>query len=178
MKKIVILLLSFLSIVYISNNYKESENIIPDSAIRFRVIANSNSVYDQNIKIQVRNTIQNELLKLTNDKKSIEEVRNTIKKHQKELYDIVNNKLIELKYDKEFNIDYGYNYFPKKDYKGIEYKEGYYESLVITLGDGEGDNFWCVLFPPLCLLEVEESNTSDVEYKFFVKEIIDKFFNN
>ena len=178
MKKIVILLLSFLSIVYISNNYKESENIIPDSAIRFRVIANSNSIYDQNIKIQVRNTIQNELLKLTNDKKSIEEVRNTIKEHQKELYDIVNNKLIELKYDKEFNIDYGYNYFPKKEYKGIEYKEGYYESLVITLGDGEGDNFWCVLFPPLCLLEVEESNTSDVEYKFFVKEIIDKFFNN
>ena len=178
MRKIIILILSFLCIIYISNNSKESENIIPDSAIRFRVIANSNTIYDQNIKIQIRNIIQNKLLELTSDKNNIEEVRNTIKEHQKELYDIINNKLVELKYDKGFDITYGYNFFPKKEYKGLEYREGYYESLVITLGEGEGDNFWCVLFPPLCLLEVEEDSASNVEYKFFVKELIDKYFNN
>jgi len=178
MKKIIILILSILCIIYISNNSKESENIIPDSAIRFRVIANSNTIYDQNIKIQIRNIIQNKLLELTSDKNNIEEVRNTIKKHQKELYDIINNKLVELNYDKGFDITYGYNFFPKKEYKGLEYREGYYESLVITLGEGEGDNFWCVLFPPLCLLEVEEDSASNVEYKFFVKELIDKYFNN
>ena len=56
----------------------------------------------------------------------------------------------------------------------IKYKEGNYESLVVTLGDGSGDNFWCVLFPPLCLLEAEDTN-NEVEYKFFVKELIDKY---
>lgn len=69
---------------------------------------------------------------------------------------------------------FGFNYFPSKKYKGITYKDGYYESLVVTLGEGKGDNWWCVLFPPLCLLEAEES--TDVEYKSYVKELIDKYF--
>lgn len=65
------------------------------------------------------------------------------------------------------------NYFPEKEYKGVKYDEGYYESLVITLGEGKGKNWWCVLFPPLCLVEAEESDK--VEYKFFIKELIDKY---
>ena len=67
------------------------------------------------------------------------------------------------------------NYFPKKVYKGIIYEEGEYESLVITLGSGQGDNFWCVLFPPLCLLE-GNNDTEDVTYQFFVKEMLEKYF--
>ena len=55
-------------------------------------------------------------------------------------------------------------------------EEGYYESLVITLGKGNGENWWCVLFPPLCLMEGEDNNTDEVEYKSFVKEMIDKYF--
>ena len=50
-----------------------------------------------------------------------------------------------------------------------------YESLVITLGEGAGNNFWCVLFPPLCLLDTEEE-PENVEYTSFVKEVIDKYF--
>ena len=69
------------------------------------------------------------------------------------------------------------NYFPEKKYKGTVYKEGEYESLVVTLGDGLGANFWCVLFPPLCLLDAEdEEQLSNVEYKSFIKELIDKYF--
>ncbi|UKI29349.1 MAG: stage II sporulation protein R [Clostridium sp.] len=54
------------------------------------------------------------------------------------------------------------------------YDGGYYNSLVVTLGDGDGDNWWCVLFPPLCLVQDNET-TSDVEYKFFINRIIEKF---
>ena len=174
MKKI-LLILSIISFLYMGLNYKEEENIIPEEAIRFRVVANSNTIYDQNIKIQIRNTIQNEIFTLIKDSKSIEETRKILIEHQKELYDITSNKLKELNYDKDFKIKYGYNHFPKKKYRGVTYKEGEYESLVITLGSGDGDNFWCVLFPPLCLLETDESNSSDVEYRFFVKDIIDKY---
>lgn len=175
MKKIIVLLISVLLLFTIFSKTKEKESIIPDSAIRFRVIANSNTAYDQNIKIQIRNLVQNKILDLTKDTKTIDEVRNTIKKHQEELYNITKQKLEDLDYDKSFKISYGNNYFPEKKYKGLTYKEGEYESLVITLGEGKGDNFWCVLFPPLCTLEVDES-TTDVEYKFFIKEIIDRYF--
>ena len=58
----------------------------------------------------------------------------------------------------------------------MTYPAGYYESLVVTLGSGAGDNWWCVLFPPLCLLEAEETNTDDIEYKSFVQEMIEKYF--
>lgn len=174
MKKI-LLLLSIISFIYIGLNYKEDENIIPDEAIRFRVVANSNTVYDQNIKIQVRNTVQNEIFKLIKDSKSIDDTRKILKEHQKELYDVTNNKLKELDYNKDFKIKYGFNHFPKKKYKGVTYKEGNYESLVITLGSGNGDNFWCVLFPPLCLLEADDNSSSNIEYKFFVKDLIDKY---
>lgn len=175
MRKIIILSISFVLLFSISYLSKEKESIIPDSAIRFRVIGNSNTAYDQNIKIQIRNLIQNKILELTKDTKSIEEVRNILLEHKKELYELTKDKLEEIGYDKSFSLNYGENYFPEKKYKGLTYKSGEYESLVITLGDGKGDNFWCVLFPPLCTLEVDESS-SDVEYKFFVKEIIDKYF--
>ena len=75
-----------------------------------------------------------------------------------------------------YDIDYGMHYFPEKVYKGIKYEEGYYESLLITLGKGEGNNWWCVLFPPLCVLEAEETNTNEIKYKSFVKELIEKYF--
>ena len=175
MRKIIVLLISFVLLFSVSYLNKEKESIIPDSAIRFRVIGNSNTAYDQNIKIQIRNLIQNKILELTKDTKSIEEVRNILLEHKQELYELTREKLDSLGYDKSFSLNYGENYFPEKKYKGLTYKSGEYESLVITLGDGKGDNFWCVLFPPLCTLEVDESS-SDVEYKFFVKEIIDKYF--
>ena len=80
----------------------------------------------------------------------------------------------ENNYNISYNLNFGQNYFPKKDFKGITYDAGYYESVVVNLGKAEGDNWWCVLFPPLCLLEAEESD--EVEYKFFVKELIEKYF--
>ena len=72
----------------------------------------------------------------------------------------------------DYNINYGYNYFPTKEYRGIKYKEGYYESIVISIGDAKGDNFWCVLFPNLCLIDTE--NTTDIEYKSWALEKINK----
>ena len=79
--------------------------------------------------------------------------------------------------DTEVKLNYGQNYFPEKVYGGVIYKEGYYESLVVTLGDGQGKNWWCVLFPPLCSVEAEsKEQASEVEYKFFVKDLITKYF--
>lgn len=79
------------------------------------------------------------------------------------------------KYEVPYSIDFGNNYFPTKNYKGVLYPAGDYESLVITLGSGSGNNFWCVLFPPLCLLDAKSEDTSEVEYRSYVKDILDRF---
>ena len=178
MKKIII----FITIVmgsFLINKLNKQEILIPNEAIRLRVIANSNSVSDQEIKTKVRNNLQEEIYKTLKNAKSVEETRNLLNEHITDFEKIVENTLEEVKKEETFKINYGLNYFPEKVYKGVTYEEGYYESMVVTIGMGEGDNWWCVLFPPLCLLEAEETmKKEETEYKFFVKELIDKYFKN
>ncbi len=155
-------------------NVVEANNLIPDDAIRVRVIANSNSDYDQFIKYEVKDIVENDLYNILENVDNLDIARNRIQNNIDLLNKDVDKYLKEKNYNLGFDINFGYNYFPKKEFKGITYKEGYYESVVVTIGQGEGDNWWCVLFPPLCLIEAEES--SDVEYVSLVKELIDKYF--
>lgn len=175
MKK-VILLIFIIGIFYIGmNKVNSKEYKIPDEAIRLRVIASSNSDVDQKVKFKVTNTMENIVYELLKNAKGVDQARNIISNN----IDYIDAKVLETlqkeKYPLTYEIKYGLNYFPEKIYKGIKYKEGYYESLVVTLGKGEGNNWWCVLFPPLCMLEAEETDKKQVEYKFFLKEIIDKY---
>ena len=154
----------------------EDEIVIPESAIRLRVIANSNSDFDQNIKLKVKEEVQDEMYNLLKDTTNLDKARNMINENLNILNNKVEKVLESNNYNNTFNVNFGLNYFPKKEYKGISYDEGMYESLVVTLGSGKGENWWCVLFPPFCLIEAEENNTSDIEYKWKIKEIIDKYF--
>lgn len=174
MKKIItIIVLIILMIVTMS---KEEEVIIPKDAIRFRVIANSNDLKDQQEKKKIAKTLGNNITKLLKNQNSLQETRTTLKKNINTFTSTVQEEMKNDNYDNNVEVNYGMNYFPEKTYKGVKYKEGEYESLVVTLGKGEGNNFWCVLFPPLCLLEAEEDDTNEVEYTSFVKELIDKYF--
>lgn len=172
MKK-TLLILFFIFFTYtLISNVCASNNLIPDEAIRIRVIANSNNEYDQKIKQQVKETLEIKMYEILKDKEQINEIRKEIIDNIPNIEYDVSKILKNEKYG--FTINYGYNYFPKKEFKGITYEEGYYESLVITLGEGKGDNWWCVLFPPLCM--IEETEESDVEYTTLVKTIVDKYF--
>ena len=165
MKKFVIIL--SLIIVILSLN-KQEKLLIPKEAIRFRIIANSNSISDQNIKKEIVNNLSKELL--SNNFTNIKETRNYINNHLSTFKNI-SEKTLKKYNNEKVSISFGENYFPKKDFKGIVYQEGMYESLVITIGDGIGDNFWCVLYPPLCLID-EDTN----EYPSLIKELLDKYF--
>lgn len=166
MKKIIIILFI---IVVLLVGLNEKENIlIPDDAIRFRIIANSNSEYDQELKMKVKSEVEKELYNIISDVNNINEARNKINNNIDKVDNIVK------KYNVDYDINYGNNYFPVKTYKGIKYDEGNYESLVITLGDGIGENWWCVLFPPLCLLD-SNKDLNNTEYEFYASKIINKF---
>lgn len=176
MKKIILLTLSFLSIFLLMNKVNNKENIkIPNSAIRFRILANSNSPRDQKIKEDVRDKMQKELYSLLENSKNTRQARSLILNNMDNFDSILKEEMKDKEYS--YAIDYGMHEFPQKNYKGITYEAGEYESLLVTLGEGKGDNWWCILFPPLCLLEAEETdNDNSVEYKFFIKDIIEKYF--
>lgn len=174
MKKTIILILLILSI-YIFVGYKFSNIEIPEEALRIRILANSNSFYDQSVKNNVKEEIQDYVYNLLKDTKDVNEARKIINSNLNSISLLTSNNLERQNYNLPFKINFGFNYFPKKEYKGITYKAGYYESLLITLGEGKGDNWWCVLFPPLCLLEAEES--TNVEYTTVVSEILKKYKN-
>lgn len=174
MKKIIVITAIIITLLSLN---KEQKVIIPKDSIRFRVIANSDKKDDQNLKKKVITNLKNSISTLEYQTKDLENSRTNIKRIIPEFSSIVEQTLIENSSNQTYKINYGMNYFPEKEYKGTKYEAGQYESLVITLGDGLGENFWCVLFPPLCLLEAEdEDSTTDLEYTSFVKEIIDKYF--
>jgi len=174
MKKSIFLFLGIIITYIIIGNVVAKTDIIPDDAIRIRVIANSNSDYDQKIKTKVKDLVEYDMYNLLKNTIDLEEARLLIKNNLDDVENNVDTLLQKEKYELPFSINFGLNYFPKKKFKGITYKEGYYESVVVTLGEGLGDNWWCVLFPPLCMIEAEESN--DLEYTTMVEEIINKYF--
>lgn len=157
MKKIIILVT--IIILALSINKKNMK----EDMIRFRIIANSNNEEDQLLKKKVLNSIASDLIGFIG--KTKEEEKNylvgSIPKFKEKIEEETN----------DYKIDYGMHYFPEKEENNEIYKEGEYESLVITLGDGLGDNFWCILFPPICMIDDE-----NVEYKSFIKEALSKLF--
>ena len=166
MKKIIVFLFICTILLLSKNNDKF---IIPSDSIRFRILANSNTNSDQDIKWQINHDIIPIIDDILKESTTLDDARFKINTNMYNLEKVVN------RYTNKYTINYGMNYFPKKEYDGVVYPDGNYESLVITLGDGLGDNWWCVLFPPLCLLDAEDNNTENIEYKSYVKEVIEKF---
>ena len=163
---LIILLLIVLSV------YKKTEQniIIPSSSIRLRVIPNSNNPEDINIKEKVKKYLETDIYTLTKDTTNIEDARAIISDNIPTIEENIGIIFTDNKYTLPYKVNYGLNYFPEKKYKGLTYAEGYYESLVISIGEANGDNWWCVLFPNFCLVDTKEKH----EYKSYVKELISK----
>ena len=164
MKKQIIILAIIITILSLNKNIQNQETI------RFRIIANSNTQEDQALKRKIVNNLKEELT--YSNATTIEEEREYIKRNLPTFKEKIEETLKEEQQERTYEINYGMNYFPEKEFQGTTYQEGEYESLVITLGDAKGKNFWCILFPPLCMVDEEE----DIEYKSFIKEALSKFF--
>lgn len=172
MKKIILIIGIIMSIILVINK-KEEIILIPNEAIRVRVIANSYNKEDIKIKEELKDMLNSELNLLLDGINNINDVRTTINNNLDFINSFVDKSLKELNLNTSFTLNYGKNYFPKKEFNGVIYDDGLYESLVITLGEGKGPNYWCVLYPPICSIENEKGN--NFEYKFYIKEIIDKY---
>ena len=172
MKTIFIFLITALVYVFLGNNFNQ-EIIIPKESIRFRIIADDNTEASEEIKFKIKMLIELELSEILDEKDNFLSSKVKIENSLKRLENKVNSMLKKEKILESVQISYGSHFFPEKFYNGVKYESGFYESLVVILGNGLGNNWWCVLFPPLCNLE--NKNYSNEEYKLLVWEIIKKY---
>ena len=163
MKKIIVFLF-IISLLFIIGNHNR---IFINNGIRYRIVANGDDKSSQELKWQ----INSEVIPIieTFDHSSKEKMQQSIKDNLEKIDSVVK------KYTDNYKIVYGDNYFPEKEYNNVTYKDGYYDSLVIYLGSSTGHNWWCFMFPPLCELEIQKDNLSDIEYDFYFKSIIKKY---
>jgi stage II sporulation protein R len=132
--------------------------VIPEEAIRLRILANSDLDKDQNVKRLVRDEVNKEITEWVGSLTSQKEAKNVIKAGLPELQQIAEEVVASEGLDQNVQIDFGKVDFPTKLYGQYLYPAGEYEAVLITLGKGEGANWWCVLYPPLCFLDFSTGN--------------------
>ena len=176
MRKILFIIVTIIIALLVYINVNADEIVIPSSAIRFRVVANSNSFRDQSIKMMVREYIDDYLALKMVGVEDVSMARNIIESELDNINVGIENLFDENNYNVDFVIHYGEVFFPDKLYNGVRYDSGSYESLVVTIGEGSGDNWWCVLFPPLCLIEAKKTDIDNITYSSYINEVINKYF--
>jgi stage II sporulation protein R len=128
---------------------------IPQESIRLRILANSDSPADQWIKREVRNVIVEQMKQWVTEPQGIEAARATIRTHLSELDELVGLTLHNYGFTSSYKVELGVVPFPAKMYGSQIYPAGDYETLRVSIGSAEGQNWWCVLFPPLCFIDSE-----------------------
>ncbi|WP_407269287.1 stage II sporulation protein R [Radiobacillus sp. PE A8.2] len=137
--------------------------VIPDEAIRLRILANSDSERDQQLKRSIRDSVNAEINTWVRDITDIENARQLIQDKLPEIEQIVAEELEDRGVEQSYQVEYDSDIsFPTKIYDTYIYPAGDYEAILISLGEGKGANWWCVLFPPLCFLDFS-SGTSVAE---------------
>ncbi|MCP3033211.1 stage II sporulation protein R [Halobacillus sp. A1] len=167
---IIILMLSTISLTtFMFGTTEEKANgaeyqVIPDEAIRLRILADNNDEQAQALKREVRDRVNAEITTWVESLTSIEAARALIQERMDEIDAIVEETVEQSGLEQSYTVDYDTSVkFPTKLYGTYVYPAGEYEAILITLGEGEGDNWWCVLFPPLCFLDFSNGATVSAE---------------
>ncbi|MEY8349220.1 stage II sporulation protein R [Bacillus cereus] len=149
--------------------------VIPNEAVRLRILANSDSDKDQALKRKVRDEVKAQIDGWVADLKSFEDARRVIQSHIPEIEKTVEETLKREGSKDSFQVTFGKNIkFPTKVYGNFIYPAGEYEAVLISIGKGEGANWWCVLFPPMCFLDFSSGSAVRKEEHVAKAESIDE----
>ncbi|MDZ5253160.1 stage II sporulation protein R [Clostridium sp. LIBA-8841] len=183
MKKVLsILFLGILvfSIVGTSLNKRQAlgvseENVVEDISeklIRFHVLANSDSNIDQQLKMKVKDEVLKYILPILNESESLEESREILKREDGNIIEIAENCIKEEGFNYTVETTLTRENFPVKEYGNIVLPQGEYEAYRILIGEGEGQNWWCVMFPPLCFIDVTKGQVAYDETEKKMKDVL------
>lgn len=177
MKKILVIIVCILAIFTLNSNkiQVKSESVQQDIAskiIRFHVIANTDSKSDQALKLKVRDKVLEYIQPKLKKSKSIEESRKIIKENDKQIIDIANKTIKDNGYSYSVKTTLSNENFPIKTYGNITLPQGKYEAYRIIIGEGKGQNWWCVMFPPLCFVDITKGEVSYKETEDEMKMVL------
>ena len=148
-----ILLFAYISICAISYAQNVSSDIA-NSVFRLHVIANSDSQEDQNLKYKVRDNLLNYMNLICKDCSSKQEAIEIVKQNKQIFEQIAKDTIKEQGYSYPVEVTIGNFEFPTKHYGDISLPAGFYDALKIKIGEAKGQNWWCVMFPPLCFVDI------------------------
>ncbi len=145
--------------------------------LRIHIRAHSNGKADQTVKYKVRTAIVEYLAPYLADATDKNKAQTIISCHLARLSELAKSVLVANGFDYGASAKLNKENFPTRSYDGFVLKRGVYDALIIDLGDGRGDNWWCVVYPPLCFVNAESSNTGEnsIQYVSKIKEIIENF---
>ena len=161
-----IFIMTFIYIVhpFISDKYL-IDNPYNEGVIRFHVRANSDKPQDQELKLKIRDQLLEVMTEKFENAESIDDSREIIKDNMNEIKTISEKVIQENNYDYPVQVSLGIDHFPTRKYGNMVFPQGDYETLLVTIGRGEGQNWWCVMFPPLCFVDATHSVAYDPENK-------------
>jgi stage II sporulation protein R len=149
-----VLIFSVLTMGVAFSNYADNVNKgLSDNLIRLHVIANSDSTQDQSLKRDIRDIILNFMKDKLKNSKNVEQTKNIINENRTEIEKLAGSEIARQGKNYPVKTMLGVYPFPTKAYGDITLPAGNYEALRVVIGKGEGANWWCVLFPPLCFVD-------------------------
>lgn len=171
LKSFILLFILFLTFIIITiNSYASSVfNDLSENFFRLHIIANSDSDIDQNLKLKVRDKVLEYMKQITQNVSSKQEAIKICQDHLEDFSSIAHNTIKEEGFNYNVSLKIGNFYFPTKHYGNISLPSGNYDALKIEIGNAEGQNWWCSLFPPLCFVDMS-SGVIDEESKDLLKE--------
>lgn len=159
---ILLIFLLFLYVFISAQSYVNavSENI-SNAVFRLHVLANSDSEEDQSLKIKIRDELLKYMNSISSNCTTKEEAISVAESHKEEFQKIAENTIKENGYDYSVKINIGNFYFPTKNYGDISLPAGLYDALRVEIGEAKGQNWWCVMFPSLCFIDVSSGVVDD-----------------
>ena len=158
----IILLLLFLYTIICAQNYVSAVSTnLSEAVFRLHVIANSDSDEDQSLKLKVRDSLLNYMNNLCVDCSTKKKAISLATIHKNEFQQIAENTIKENGYNYPVRININNFYFPTKNYGDITLPAGFYDALRVEIGDAKGKNWWCVMFPSLCFIDISSGIVND-----------------
>lgn len=154
-----------------NNDISTIQQGISHKIIRFHVIANSDSDADQALKLKVKEAVVNYTAELLCNSKSISETEDLLSSHTNDIISIANNVISKNNYDYPVTAEITDTYFPTKSYGSYTFPPGTYRAFQIKIGEAKGKNWWCVLYPPLCFIDISHG-TVNPESEELLKETL------
>lgn len=136
----------------VSVKMEQTQEHMAEEVLRFHVLANSDSKQDQNLKMKVKDTVINWMEEeMTSG--NLEETKEFVRSHLSEIEDLASGTIQEEGYMYPVKVSLEKTAFPEKTYGDVTFPSGIYEALRIQIGQAEGHNWWCVLYPNLCFID-------------------------